>query len=1208
MKTFDPTQDLPQGTTLIEASAGTGKTWTITGLVLRLMLEEDLRIQDVLIVTFTEAATAELQDRVRKRIREALQRLRSGEKTDDALLEHIAAKTATDREQATRRLRTALNDFDRASISTIHGFCKRMLEENAFESGALFDTELVGDQTELLESIVLDFWASRMGSAHPAVVRHAQTVRFNPARLLRLAERVAAEPGLDVLPDRSDLPAPSDAALVDAFQTLRVAWAAGRNELASLLERDRSSWEYRLNNLATKLGGVDEWLTPTRPENGPPWQLRAFRKESIAEHIRVPDHPLLDAVQAFYEAWNNETGALDEHLIELQLEFREHLLVELPKRKAESRTWSFDDLLLELDRALDPEKPASERLAAAIRRRYKAALIDEFQDTDPVQYRIFQRVFRDGGGWLFLIGDPKQAIYGFRGADIFAYGDAKKDAGERCYTLSVNYRSDPALIAGLNALFGTLTNPFAQDFIDYPMVSARPDAIERLDDGRPAVIIRGCDDYALKGKQQKKGKRLYRDDIERSLPRHVSADIARLLHSGAEIDGERILPGDVAVLVRTNAQAESVQTALRLRGIPSVLHGASSVLKSHEAGELERFMAGVAEPARTTLLRTALASDLLGLRAADIAALDENDSSGWDGWVERFRTWRTLWDRQSFARMFRSVLEDMKVQHRLLGTPDGERRMTNILHLVEFVHTAAVDQQLGIAGLLRWYRAQRQDATPADVLSLRLESDARAVQLITIHKAKGLEYPVVFAPYLWTSWMKDARSEPILRFHHLGREGSPRMIDLGSEDKSKHLRWYNDEEKAENLRLQYVALTRAKHRAYLYLVPGYRNFDDSPLSYLLLQPSPVLPTETLAETRRRTADLGIQGVMDAAEASVDRLPDSVAFERVQGLDATGVPPWGPQQDDDWSLGARIASRQLDGSWRTSSFSSLKGDRPPTALGPLAEGRDHDHETPAVETIHAGEPIPLAEFPRGAKAGNFFHDVFEHLDFTAPVDRDLVRRMLILHGYDDEPWVEPVSEFFQTVVDTPFHTDGLRLRDLIPSSRLNELEFVFPVRHGLRACDPQDRMRPQQLAQVFRDHGSAHLPSDYADRIEDLEFEPLHGFLKGFIDLSFLHDGRWFVVDYKSNHVGDTLGAYSEPELAHPMAHGHYILQYHLYTLALHRFLKTRLVDYDYERDFGGSTYLFIKGMDPRLGASHGAFRDRPSLAMVEALDAVMGRA
>ena len=494
-----------------------------------------------------------------------------------------------------------------------------------------------------------------------------------------------------------------------------------------------------------------------------------------------------------------------------------------------------------------------------------------------------------------------------------------------------------------------------------------------------------------------------------------------------------------------------------------------------------------------------------------------------------------------------------------------------------------------------------------EVLSLRLESDAKAVQLITIHKAKGLEYPVVFAPYLWTSWMKTARDEPILRFHHVGLEDHPRMIDLGSADKAQHLRWFNDEVKAENLRLQYVALTRAKHRAYVYLVPGYRNFDDSPLSYLLHQPEPVIPEEALAETRRRVAELGIAAVLDVAEARVDRLPDSVAFQRVSRRDAAGVPPWGPGDGAAVVLAARRCARQLDGTWRTSSFSGLKGDRPATALGPTAEGRDHDTAVPATQVSRAGEPIALPDFPRGAKAGNFFHDVLEHLDFTLDVDRELVTRTLEVHGYDGETWREPVSDFLDGVLETPFHDDGLRLRDLSQDQRLNELQFVLPVRHGLRACDPADRIDPRQLAQVFREHASAHLPSDYADRLAELDFEPLHGFLKGFVDLIFHHDDRWWVVDYKSNHVGDTLGAYGEAALAEPMSHGHYILQYHLYTLALHRYLQTRLSDYDYEQDMGGATYLFIKGMDPGLGASHGAFRDRPSLAMVEALDDVLRR-
>lgn len=1204
MRPFDPTQALPPGTTLIEASAGTGKTWTITALVLRLLLEEGLEIDEILVVTFTEAATAELQDRVRTRLREALVRLETGTSGDDVVLEHLAERFADDPE-APRRLRRALNGFDRAAISTIHGFCNRMLQENAFESGAPFDTRLVGDQTELLWELVLDYWAARMESAHPVLVRHLNAVRFGPAQLLELAEAIASDPQVQVIPSIDAAPPiPGDETLVAAFLSFRTAWQAGRNEFERHILGLRLGWKYRDDTLKERFGPVDEFLVPSRPASSPPRQLGWIRKAELESDTgrSLDDHPMFDAIEAFFDAWFAHETSLQQSVLDLQLGLRERLLDELPKRKARAQTWSFDDLLLELHKALGHDKNGP-RLANAIRRRFRAALIDEFQDTDPIQYEIFSKVFRQSDGWLFLIGDPKQAIYGFRGADIFAYRRAREDAGDRAFTLTTNYRSDPALLEALNGFFSRATAPFGYPFIQYQPVDAAPTAEEHLVGAGPAFEICWIEHATCSAKPGK--KRLSKGDLGSSFDRMVAGDISRLLRSDALLDDRPIRPSDIAVLVRKNAQAQAVQYYLRANGIPSVLHGAASVLESHEANEVEHFMAGVAEPARTGLMRTALATDLLGVSGDTLASFEQDDCPERDAWVERFRAWRELWEKQSFARMFRTVLEDQGVQARLLSHGDGERRMTNLLHLVELVQTAAVRDQLGVTGLLRWLRAARRDGTPdLTALSLRLESDARAVQLITMHSSKGLEFPIVLAPYLGNTWVKKLNQVPILEFHDRTKADAPRILDLGSADKPAHLTAMNDEARAEDLRLLYVALTRAKHKLLVYSAPQY-GLETGPLPHLLFQP-PGLPDSehALGMTAAHIKRLGpaeLQAELNALAS------DTTVSVRVGSHTELNVQAHKAEHDQDVELHHRALGRSVDGTWRTSSFSGLKGDGHGVALGPTAEGRDHDTVTAPASPGGTGTPILLADFPRGAKAGNFFHSVLEDLDFTEPVDRPLVQSKLRLHGYDGPLWVEPVSDAIQQMLDTPFHDDGLRLRDLTAAQRLNEMQFTLPVAHGLRACDRADALHPHELAEVFERHGSGQVPPGYADSIAALPFTPLHGFLTGFIDLVFEQDGRYVVVDYKSNHLGDHVEDYAGAPLTAAMAHGHYFLQYHLYTLALHRMLGLRLADYDYDTHVAGSTYLFLKGMQPETGASHGAFRDRPDRALVDAMDALMRR-
>ncbi len=1212
MKAFSITQPLPPGITLIEASAGTGKTWTITGLVLRLLVEEQLELPQILVVTFTEAATSELQDRVRKRLREAIGHLDGSLPVQgDPLLDHLSEVSQDDLTGALLRLRTALADFDLAAISTIHGFCRRMLQENAFESGVLFDTELVGDQTALLEEIVYDFWARDLEQAHPALVRYLAMQGVSPSSLLGIAEQVASRPDLPVLPsDPSQLPPPDDLGLMQAFDTFKAAWGEHRRSLHEALYGRIRGWDYSGEALSDLFRQVDGFLAPDRYEGAPPWALDRLRRDELGSRTwrdeELPANPLLDAIEDFYDAWFQHQGALNQHLLRLELDLVDFVRRELPKRKAKANTWSFDDLLLQLDQAL--QKPGvGPRLAHSIRLRHRAALIDEFQDTDPVQYRIFQTVFGHQGDWLFLIGDPKQAIYGFRGADIFAYRRAKADAGDRAYTLRVNYRSDPGLVAAMNQLFTRLVLPFAYDFIDYPEVSARPGASDQLDQGAP-LQLRFLDSPWLKKPWQGRISKTGPTGWEAAIPRQVAADIRDLLRGGEKLGDRLVRPGDIAVLVRKNQQAIQVQEALRAVGVPSVLHGATSVLASDEADQLELLLAGIAEPGRRSALRTALSTPLIGLDGHALAQLDSDEEGAWDDWIDRFRRWRGLWERQSVARMFRAVLEDQGLQVRLLGLPDGERRMTNLLHLVELVHTAAVSQELGVTGVLRWLRSTRMDQTPdPEAMSLRLESDARAVQLVTVHGSKGLEYPIVYCPYLWHSWVKTASSSPQVRFHDPDDEHGLKL-DLGGPRHGAHLDLMNLEDRAEDLRLLYVAITRARHRALLYLGP-FRPLDHSALGYLLHQPTGVLPEHkpldaTAAHVKQLTGRQ-LRGEIEALAAeSQGRISASLADQPTHAR-------WSPETEQHPLLQARRPAAQPDRSWHTSSFSRLtrtseRGLK--LAAGPVAEGRDRDiavvEPEPSPET---GRPIRLLEFPRGAKAGNFFHDVLEHLDFQAtdPLELDEhVRRMLRVHGFDEE--LSPtVCDALGAVLATPFHTDGLCLRDLAPAQRINELEFTVPVGSGLRARTDTPRLDRPAIARVFRDHGSAQIPVDYPDSLERLEFEPLHGFLMGFVDLIFQHEGRWYVVDYKTNHLGDHLDAYAQARLPEAMAHGHYFLQYTLYVLALHRYLKLRLPDYDYEQHFGGATYLFLKGMEPSLGADHGAFRDRPSLTMIEALEAAL---
>ena len=541
----------------------------------------------------------------------------------------------------------------------------------------------------------------------------------------------------------------------------------------------------------------------------------------------------------------------------------------------EANTQSFDDLLHRLDEAL--AGPAGAALAERIRGRFHAVLIDEFQDTDPVQYRIFERLYRGGEGGLFLIGDPKQAIYAFRGADVFTYMQAKRDAAKPVYTLDTNRRSGPRLLAAINSVFalGEDRAPFVFDEIPFTPMRPAPDAADALGGaaaGRPPLQIL----FVPRPSGERPINKGWADD---NLPRLVAAEIARFLACGATIEGREVDPGDIAVLCRKNKQAARVQEELRGLAIPSVLQGDASVFESPECRELERVLRAMAEPTDAAALRAALVTPLCGLGGADLFAL-KDDEAGWDGWVRRFQDWSERWRADGFMPAFRRMLDGCDAPPRLLALTDGERRLTNVLHLGELLQTAAAETRRGPLGLVEWLAEMRVDAAArgemaGEAAQMRLESDADALKLTTVHKSKGLEYPIVYCPFLWDGKLLYGEDDTCLRFH--APDGTLTM-DLGSPQRDEHRRLAEREALAESLRLLYVALTRAKHRCSV-VWGAFREAETSALGYLLHQP-PSLPAGESAETaaKEHVGSLDDEAMRAELQALVERSGGSVEVE------------------------------------------------------------------------------------------------------------------------------------------------------------------------------------------------------------------------------------------------------------------------------------------------------------------------------------------
>ncbi|HEX6631248.1 MAG TPA: exodeoxyribonuclease V subunit beta [Gemmatimonadaceae bacterium] len=1256
MRPFDPAAPIPPGTTLLEASAGTGKTYSITGIVLRLVVEEALPLEQLLVVTFTEAATAELRDRVRGRLREALAAYAAPDATpDDEVVASLlaASRAAGAVEEHRRRLRNALEEYDRAAISTIHGFCARVLREHAFECGAEFDAELLEDAGELLDEIVHDFWARTVAERPRELVR-ALLARGLCIRDFRgLAKRVAADPELELVPadPAAAQASPYDAAAAAHAQRLQAAariWVTSGEEVEATIvgavgQKILRGQKWASNHRATWLEQMRQWARePARV--APPECLGRFTTAGLLDSAHegragdVPSHAAFTAGDAVLASMASlEAACADERLL-LDHALARYVRAELARRKRARRVHTFDDLLrLVRDALRDPEH--GDALTGALRQRYRAALIDEFQDTDGVQWEIFRRVFAVDGHRLVLIGDPKQAIYGFRGADVHAYLAARRVAGEAVLGLTTNRRADRGLVVAVNHLFGRLARPFAEEGIEYPVVNAHhPDRLHDPTRGAPLqlrFLPRPTADGDAPPSPHTKGS------VNADVCHLVAADIVRTLRAGATIaddDGARppraVSPRDCAVLVRDHYRARDVQRALRRVGVPSVLRGAQSVFLTSEAQELEAVLRAVLEPSNIRLVRTALATDLLGLALADEVAADaperaapgigdalallDEDERRLERWLDRLAAWSRTWAERGVMPMLRAVMDDLSLPERLLAQEDGERRLTNLRHLGELLHDAAVTRALDGPALVAWLQRQavRSDVDE-DARQLRLESDDDAVQVVTIHASKGLEYPLVWCPYLWDGKLTGGDDDRFVRCRDTVEGVAVRRLDVatGHADRDAHERQRDAGQFAEGLRLLYVALTRARHRCVVHW--GIVNdCGGSGLAYLLHGGGDAADAAAALDAARAAEQLDDPAALAALHAIAR---DSAGTISVVPDAREDVPRWAAAAADRRPLEARRWRRAtpLDTAWRIGSFTGMtRGAR---------QHLEHDGEAPeavadarpargepgmdGVPGEDVTAPVPLDVFPSSAKAGILFHELLERHDFTQPAAlRPLVQRTLAAHGFDAARWEGPVSAALQGALETPLTAGDapLRLADVGTGDRLAELRFELPVCGGLAARDG-GALTPASLADVLRDHPGGAMPADYAGRVESLGFGALRGFLTGAIDLVVRQGGRWYLLDYKSNHLGPARDDYAATAVAAEMAAAHYHLQYHLYVLALHRYLTWRVPGYDYDRDFGGVLYLFIRGMCPDDGTSRGVYFDRPPRGRVEALDALVAR-
>ncbi|MCL9782225.1 exodeoxyribonuclease V subunit beta [Vibrio sp. S4M6] len=1175
------------GVRLIEASAGTGKTYTIAGLYLRLLLghgdgqskhSNPLTVEQILVVTFTEAATEELRDRIRKRIHEARLAFLRG-KTEDGFLKPFLQQTH-DHQQAAQLLLDAERQMDEAAIFTIHGFCQRMLKQHAFESGASFNNELVSNELLLKSQVVADYWRQYFYSLPLGAVKEIRKLWDTPKKLLRDINaflsgeeiHLSAEPKPESLIEIHQQN-------IDLIQDLKQQWLLCNSDIHDLILNSGVNKQFYKRNLLPKwIEEMNLWALSPTEDYSLPTKLDRFSQQFLSEKTtkgELATHPIFTAVDHFLAV----NISLKEPTLAKAIR---HCRQRLQRIKQQNQQFSFDDLLTQLSAAIEQEGD-TKVLSDKIRQQYPVAMIDEFQDTDPLQYHIFSQIYlSDPVSALLMIGDPKQAIYGFRGADIFTYIEAKHQAPAH-YTLATNWRSSSAMVESVNHFFSQASAPFYyNDDIPFHPVNASPGSEHLcwyLCDGESQPKPQSALNFWFdRDNDSLIGKGDYLSNMARVTGEQIFAILSKSQAGQAYLEtksGRRgIEASDIAILVRDKHQANLVKQALSEHGIPSVyLSNSESVFTSSVASDLLLMLNAVLVPENDRGLRACLACSLLSIELAELDRLN-NDENVWEAAVHEFKEYHALWQQRGLLPMLRSLMSKRQIAEQLLAQEGGDRALTDLMHLGELLQQASLEVDSHY-GLIHWLSQKIEDAnedTKSEEYHQRLESEHGLVQIVTIHKSKGLEYNLVFMPFAC-----DFKSAKVAKYHDA--KSNRTMLDLGGD--ADALAMAEQERLAEDLRLIYVAITRAVYACYVGIAPikygnskkDHSDVHQSAMGYLLQNAKEgghTLLSESL-EALSRSAD----------SISVISFPDLVGLKLPQ------------QWQVDEALMAHEMERDIDRHWRLTSYSSLvrhssHGKSEPISLDESGIDIDSDGEKEA-ELASTEFEHTIFTFPKGARPGTFLHTVFEQIDFNQPAgeqnNQQIIESLLDSEGYDCL-WLPVITELVDNTLQAPLMEAGASLQHILPQQRLVEMEFLLPI----------------ELLTASHINRISHQYDSVSATAGELGFQAVKGMLKGFIDLVFEHEGQYYVLDWKSNYLGDDIQNYHKQALKQAMADHRYDLQYQIYSLALHRYLQNRLPNYQYEQHFGGVYYIFLRGVTP--SSDNGIFYHKPSYSLIQEMDAL----
>lgn len=1176
------------GRSLIEASAGTGKTYSLAFIYLRLLLgigennyQRPLSVEEILVVTFTKAATEELRYRIRHNISQLRKGCLQGFHADinyQRLLDLI-----DDKSLAAKRLLYAQQSMDQVAIFTIHSFCQRLLTTYAFESGSLFNKVLLKDEMHLYLQQVQDFWREYFTPMPTEIAAIIWQNWADPQALLA-----------DLLPYLNrELPEnvvlseePIDQRIFAFHQTniakidlIKQQWLINAKSIHLLISQsDVNKRSYTKNNLERWINSVSDWASlPTQDFTMPVNELTKFSQSELINKTddkkKPPIHELFTQI---------------EQLLAHSFSLRDAILFDISaivsqktqKQKAILAQMGFDDLLSDLRQALYSHN--SETLIKHICHQYPVAMIDEFQDTDPVQYQIFDKIYGDRQNTLLLfIGDPKQAIYGFRGADIFTYIKAKLSVDHH-FTMSTNWRSTSAMVDAVNSLFARKQQPFIFEQIPFIHMKSAEDNRDKacyIDD-QPISAMQCC----LLPESITSNT-----DYQAYSAEYCAEQIRLILSTNSYFtkgtaDKKPIKSSDIAILVRTGQEAETIQQALRKRNIKSVyVSNRQSVFASLEAKEVLRILQAVMMPTNENYLRSALATRLIGATMEDIDELSI-EPQFLEQVIEEFQQYQTIWLSYGVLVMLRRLMNNRHLAENLLSLMEGERIITNFMHIGELLQEVSQEFDTPHA-LIRWLTKQiNQPDNNATNHEQRLESDENLINIITIHKSKGLEYPIVFLPFV----AKYRESESAI-YHNLTTYEAQYAYQITPEIKQL----IEQERLAEDLRLLYVALTRSVYHCCFTLASLKKgrakesSLIHSAIGYLLLEPQ-ASDYEALQTQLTQLMHTNVVSVTLPIELSVLPTPSIPSSQLI----------------------ANVFRRKLATQWRVISYSGLQqssiyleshststdfmDDMLPAFDREALEDVSSLNEETYINSDSAfqiDEPTAkydIHHFPKGAVVGTLLHESLEKIDFTQPNVPSVVNHLIATLNLEAQ-WQLPLSQWLEDLLQAPL-SDNLSLAKISKEQRLNELPFYLPIRQNITA---------KKLDSIAKKY------DPLSQCCEPLDFATVQGMLKGFIDMIFQWQGKYYLVDYKSNYLGESVDHYTQTAMQQAMCEHRYDLQYQLYTLALHRYLQSRLPDYRYQTHFGGVYYLFIRGMTTNH-SGNGIFYTKPDDQFISQLDRLFG--